>query len=82
MTLKIKRRLNEYFQQTTLHGWVYVAEEKGLLKLFWLVAMTGFVTLAFYFLAKTSMSTKRYLGYAILLMFYDFKNTYLSRLQL
>ena len=59
MTLKMKskrkqglRRLNEYFQQTTLHGWVYVAEEKGLLKLFWLMAMAGFVTLAFYFLAK------------------------------
>ena len=59
MSLKIKskrkqglRHLNEYFQQTTLHGWVYVAEEKGLLKVFWLMAMAGFVTLAFYFLAK------------------------------
>ena len=51
---KIRKRLDRvkyYCQQTSLHGWAYVAEEKGFFgKLVWLVAMVGFITLAINFL--------------------------------
>ena len=52
---KLRKRLDRvknYCQQTSLHGWAYVAGEKGLFgKLVWLVAMIGFVTLAINFLS-------------------------------
>ena len=51
---KLRKRLDRvknYCQQTSLHGWAYVAGEKGFFrKLVWLVAMIGFLTLAINFL--------------------------------
>ena len=51
---KLHKRLNRvknYCQQTSLHGWAYVAGEKGFFrKLVWLVAMIGFLILAINFL--------------------------------
>ena len=47
------KRLDEYCQQTSLHGWAYVAKEKGIFKrLLWFVSMAGFISLAIYFVAK------------------------------
>ena len=44
-------RIKNYCQQTSLHGWAYVAGEKGFLnKLIWVIAMVGFLTLAINFL--------------------------------
>ena len=43
-------RVKNYCQQTSLHGWAYVAEEKGFFKFGWLVAMVGFLALAINFL--------------------------------
>ena len=50
---KLRKRLDRvknYCQQTSLHGWAYVAGEKGFFKLVWLVAMVGFLALAINFL--------------------------------
>ena len=50
---KFHKRLDgikNYCQQTSLHGWAYVAGEKGFFKFAWLVAMVGFLALAINFL--------------------------------
>ena len=47
---KTAQRLKEYCHQTSLHGWSYVAGERGsLTKLVWLSIMIGFISLAIKF---------------------------------
>ena len=47
---KTGQRLKEYCHQTSLHGWSYVAGERGTLtKLVWLSIMIGFIGLAIRF---------------------------------
>ena len=47
---KTAQRLREYCHQTSLHGWSYVAGERGTLtKLVWFSVMIGFISLAIRF---------------------------------